>query len=127
MLKNQGFKNWADHVHVTTDEIRYIKKLSAHRPAPEHRKTNLHQLLPDELHVVMKRINAQRKRTNWDRARGINPPPQLTTKADWLRAYIRVAALRDDWGAIDAKEAVNAAKTLLEKQTAPIQRHVFGV
>jgi hypothetical protein len=51
----------------------------------------------------------------------------LTTKADWLRAYIRVAALRDDWGAIDAKEAVNAAKTLLEKQTAPIHRHVFGV
>jgi hypothetical protein len=131
MLKNQAFRKLDDHTYKTADELLYIKKLGAHRLDPEGgqvttRKTNLHKLPPDELNVIMKRLNAKRRRANWSRARGMMPPPPLTTKADWLRAYIRVAARRDDWGDIDPQEAVDAAKTFLEKQTAPFNRHVFG-
>jgi hypothetical protein len=126
-LKNQAAKRVADRTHVTADEKRYITELGTHRKATKDRKTHLHKLSEIDLDRIMTRVNAQRKRASRDRALGVRPPRPLTTKADWLQAYIRVAALRDDWGAIDAKKAVAHAKKLLVKQPGPGPQHTFGL
>lgn len=134
MFKDQDVKEKEreGRVYGTAEEKRFIEKLGVHRLDPDsktmaNRKTNIHKLPADEMDVIIKRIKAQRKRTNWYRARGVMPPRPLTTKASWLRQYIKVSAGREDWGAIDPKEVMKYANKLLKAQITPFPQHTFGV
>jgi hypothetical protein len=99
----------------TQDEMRFLDGLGTHKP--RFTQTHIENLPVDARQSIPKRLRAERQRMIWRRARGVSEQKPPKTKEEWLRAYIRVSARREEWGDIDRIAAVDYAKTLLLKQT----------
>jgi len=109
-----------DTTHDTNDELRFLDQIGTYKQ--KSAQSNLDKLPAAVRHAVIKRMSAVRPRIRapWlgepYTARDESPP---VTYADWLRAYIRASALRQEWGDIDRIAAVGYAKALLAQKETP--------